>query len=403
VGASQEPEQVRVSLKELIVQLQQLKTLVFSGRLILRANDRLSWSFLLRIGCLSWQTGGANLLQRWQQHLNAACPNLPEGFVDRVEMRPSLETEGYLLAQLSSKGLLNKQQLVELMTNTAIELFFDIIQWCKLNGDSISFQLIPNTPEAKLTLPLPLIEITPTLRRAIQEWQAWQGAGLAAYSPNSFPQIEQPDKLKKLLTTIDYENMVSTIDGTQSLRNLAAKQNRSVLSLTQSLMPLIQMGAIVLSPEPKIIPTTLEKIKTENISSRRNIAVHSQKLPLIACIDDSPSIHEALEAIVRERGYRYQSIQEPLVALLTVIKFKPDLIFLDLLMPVVNGYEVCTQIRKAPSLKDIPVVMLTGRDGLVDRMRAKLVGATDFMSKPVEAEAVSKMLDKYLAFAIKEQ
>lgn len=403
MGVFQEPEPIQVSLKESIVQLQQLKTLVFSGRLILRANDRISWSFLLRIGCLSWQTGGSNLLQRWRQHLNATCPNLPDGFIDSMEMRPSLETEGYLLAQLLSKGLLNKQQLVELMTNTAIELFFDVIQWCKLNGDRLSFQLIPNTPEAKLTLPLPLIEITPTLRRAIQEWQAWQNAGLAAYSPNLFPQIEQPEKLKKLFTTIDYNNTVSTIDGMQTLRNIAAKQNRSVLNLTQSLMPLTQTGAIILLPEPKITSTTVKKINTENISSnKRNVAAAPQKLPLIACIDDSPSIHQALEKIVRERGHRYQSIQEPLVALLTVIKIKPDLIFLDLLMPVVNGYEVCTQIRKVPSLKDIPVVVLTGRDGLVDRMRAKLVGATDFMSKPVEVESVGKMLDKYLAFAPQE-
>ena len=65
-------------------------------------------------------------------------------------------------------------------------------------------------------------------------------------------------------------------------------------------------------------------------------------------------------------------------------------------MPITNGYEVCEQIRKTPSLKDIPVIILTGKDGLIDRMRSKMVGATGFLGKPVQAEAVLKMIDKYL-------
>ena len=57
---------------------------------------------------------------------------------------------------------------------------------------------------------------------------------------------------------------------------------------------------------------------------------------------------------------------------------------------------VCAQIRKTPSLKHIPVVILTGKDGLVDRMRSKMVGSTDFLSKPVSAETVLKILEKHI-------
>jgi two-component system, chemotaxis family, response regulator PixG len=80
----------------------------------------------------------------------------------------------------------------------------------------------------------------------------------------------------------------------------------------------------------------------------------------------------------------------------SLIRNKPDFIFLDLLMPITNGYEVCEQIRKTPSLKHIPVIILTGKDGLVDRMRSKMVGATGFLGKPVDADSVLKMLNKYL-------
>jgi two-component system, chemotaxis family, response regulator PixG len=395
---SEDSERIQSNLKELILKFQQLKTLVFSGRLIIRANDRTSWTFLIRIGCLSWQTGGQNLDLRWQQHLNEANPNLPDEFLKPVDFLPSLEREGYLLSQLLGRGLLDKQQIIDLMMNTAIEIVFDLIQWCKLNGDSISYELIPSNVGEKITLPLPLLEIEQILRRSIQTWQAWQNAGLTNCSPNRFPIIEQQERLQKLLSPEHYQNLISSLDGTQTLRNLAAKKNKNVLNYTQSLIPLVKTGAIVLSPRPKISPSAIEIVeKKQDSSDRPDRQQPIKKPPLIVCIDDSPSVHQTMEKILSQQGYRFLSLEDPLKALLILLKTKPDLVFLDLLMPVVNGYEVCAQIRKAPSLKDVPVVILTGRDGLVDRMRAKLVGSTDFLPKPVEPDGVLKMLDKYLA------
>ncbi|MBW4563903.1 MAG: response regulator [Mojavia pulchra JT2-VF2] len=126
-------------------------------------------------------------------------------------------------------------------------------------------------------------------------------------------------------------------------------------------------------------------------------AIIDASRPLVACVDDSPTICRSLEEILTQQGYRFVGIQDSLTAVLKLIKSKPDFIFLDLLMPKVNGYEICSQIRKTPSLKDVPVVILTGKDGIVDRMRTKLVGATDFLSKPVEADKVLNMLHKYLS------
>jgi DNA-binding response OmpR family regulator len=65
-------------------------------------------------------------------------------------------------------------------------------------------------------------------------------------------------------------------------------------------------------------------------------------------------------------------------------------------MPIANGYEICAQIRRVSALKNMPVVILTGRDGLVDRVRATIVGCSDFIAKPVEAEKVLKVIEKYL-------
>ncbi len=65
-------------------------------------------------------------------------------------------------------------------------------------------------------------------------------------------------------------------------------------------------------------------------------------------------------------------------------------------MPIANGYEICTQIRRTPSLEKVPVIILTGKDGLIDKFRAKMVGANDFINKPIDPGAVLKMLFYYL-------
>ena len=129
-------------------------------------------------------------------------------------------------------------------------------------------------------------------------------------------------------------------------------------------------------------------------SSLNNVSV--KQSPLIACIDDSILIYQSLEKIITEHGYRSYGIQDPLKIMPSLIRNKPDFIFLDLLMPITNGYEICEQIRKTPSLKHTPVIILTGKDGLIDRMRSRMVGATGFLSKPVNSELVLKMIGKYL-------
>ncbi len=65
-------------------------------------------------------------------------------------------------------------------------------------------------------------------------------------------------------------------------------------------------------------------------------------------------------------------------------------------MPISNGYEVCEQIRKTPSLKHIPVVILTAKDGLFDRLHAKIVGANEFLGKPISHTDVLRILKKYV-------
>ena len=95
-------------------------------------------------------------------------------------------------------------------------------------------------------------------------------------------------------------------------------------------------------------------------------------------------------------GYRSVSIQRSVQALTVLLEQKPDLIFLDLVMPITNGYELCSQIRRVSLFQETPIIILTGNDGVIDRVRAKMAGASDFMSKPIEKEKIVSVINKYL-------
>jgi len=116
----------------------------------------------------------------------------------------------------------------------------------------------------------------------------------------------------------------------------------------------------------------------------------------VACIDDSRIDSLAMHKILTEAGYRCLNIHDPVQALPMLLENKPDLIFLDLVMPIANGYEVCAQIRRVSMLKDTPVIILTSNDGIVDRVRAKMVGSSGFLAKPINSEKVLNMLRMHL-------
>jgi chemotaxis family two-component system response regulator PixG len=104
-----------------------------------------------------------------------------------------------------------------------------------------------------------------------------------------------------------------------------------------------------------------------------------------------------MEALLTAAGYQFVGIDDGLRAFAVLLSRKPDLIFLDLVMPNTNGYEICSKLRSLPAFRKTPILILTGNDGIVDRVRAKLVGASDFLSKPVDAGTVLAVIRKHLA------
>jgi two-component system, chemotaxis family, response regulator PixG len=151
-------------------------------------------------------------------------------------------------------------------------------------------------------------------------------------------------------------------------------------------------------PESRDNESVLIAAKTTNNSARtnqtRNTAQPSfdPRKPLIACIDDSPVLSHSVKKILESVGYQSMVIPEPLAGMGLLAKYRPNLILLDLLMPTVNGYSVCKFLRETTLFKTTPIVILTAKDTIVDRTRAKLAGATDFITKPPEPQELLQVI-----------
>ncbi len=403
---------VALSFKDLIIQLKNIKANSFSGNLVVKIEPNLSWTLAFRLGRVGWISGGVDALDCWQRHLALAQLEIPINKLADINNPIEKPLDSHILAGLLTDELIDRQKCADLVTGMIVECLFDIIQFSQHSGNRLFFKEIETgAGNTELNLVLPLLEIEPILTKSIQTWQEWSKLELGVYAPSLFPTIAKSgEEIAKVLDGSDMYHTVLAIDGNRSIRRLAANNRQSVAEFTTTLLPLFRSGFIGLLPQPKS-----KTAKSANLSpnsdalsplsgrfgqatgSSASMASLETKLtPLIACIDDSLLIYQSLERILSANGFRHYGVQDPLKIMPSLIRNKPDFIFLDLLMPITNGYEVCEQIRKTPSLKHIPVIILTGKDGLIDRMRSKMVGANGFLGKPVEPEAVLKMIEKYL-------
>ncbi|MEM6256587.1 MAG: response regulator [Cyanobacteria bacterium P01_D01_bin.156] len=118
--------------------------------------------------------------------------------------------------------------------------------------------------------------------------------------------------------------------------------------------------------------------------------------PMVVYVEDNAADSQIMAEIIETAGYRYKNIADSLHTLPQLLEFKPQLIFLDLVMPVANGYELCAQIRRISAFKETPIVIVTNNNSIADRVRAKIVGASGFLGKPIKEKRVLKVLNRYL-------
>ncbi len=115
----------------------------------------------------------------------------------------------------------------------------------------------------------------------------------------------------------------------------------------------------------------------------------------VMVIDDSNTIRRSAEIFLSQAGCRVFVAEDGFDALAKVSDHEPDLVFCDVLMPRLDGYQTCALIKKSPRYHDIPVVMLSSKDGLFDRARGRMVGCEEYLTKPFTKDSLLRCVAQH--------
>jgi len=115
----------------------------------------------------------------------------------------------------------------------------------------------------------------------------------------------------------------------------------------------------------------------------------------VLVIDDSNTIRRSAEIFLRQGGHEVVLAEDGFDALAKVNDHDPELIFCDILMPRLDGYQTCAIIKRNQRFAHVPVIMLSSKDGLFDKARGRMVGSQDYLTKPFTKEQLLRAVDEY--------
>ncbi|NJO96781.1 MAG: response regulator [Hyellaceae cyanobacterium CSU_1_1] len=369
---------------ELFTNLKQVK---FSGQLILTNARGSKWTVYLNSGHVFYANGGIHAVKRWYRNLTVFLPEHISDIAkweteatqaDKVSIDDGNRCWQYqLLCSWVQQKKITREQATKIVWSTLVESWFDATQSQQTNYE---LKQLPSSSKGII-----LLDGNRVVAEVERQRLAWQKAQVDNLNLNQAPVISQVDQMQQSTSARVFEMLSNLLDGQKTLRDLGIEMERKPLTVTCFLLPYIQSGLVELINVPDLPVPVLATFTT------------AIEQPLIACVDDSPLICNSMEKFLTDKGYRFTGINDPLRAFSVLLALKPDLIFLDLMMPNTNGYEVCEKLRRIAHFRNTPIVILTGNDGVVDRLKAKMVGASGFLSKNrVDAVAVTEVLNKHL-------
>ncbi|HBL59669.1 MAG TPA: response regulator [Cyanobacteria bacterium UBA8803] len=302
--------------------------------------------------------------------------------LDELE-RPSIASTnapeyGYLWALLEHH-IITPAQGRSILQSMVHETLFDLLS---LHNGYFVFEISP-----ALAPQLTTLEIAPLVTKIMKQVQEWKQFHPHIQSPHQCPIVADEGRLRATLPQNAFRTLERWADGKTSLRQMARYLNRDLLTVAKAIYPYVQEGWIqLLSATVQEMPATRQSWELSPVA----------QAPRVVCIDDDVAIGKTVEYTLKAEGYQVKAIQNPLKALSQIFQIKPDLILCDLVMPKLDGYELCGMLRQSTAFRLTPIIMLTGKDGFIDRIRARMVGATDYLTKPFGASELLMLLERYI-------
>ncbi|NEQ50126.1 MAG: response regulator [Leptolyngbya sp. SIO3F4] len=372
-----------VFVAELDRKIQFAKQEQLTGIMAISSDMTHRWRLYFLAGQLVWANTRIHAKRRWYRQLLQHQPNLLK---HGLSGDPADWTYSRLARLVVCKKI-NRQFFSDIVTGCISEVLFDlqqqgILSW-QQTGKRLTYRLKLQKACDSSCINLQNIRIWDQAKR---EWKDWEKAGLTWIKPNDALIIKDLASLEDLASPRLFKLLSTLADGQHTLRDLALKANQPLLPFVTSLLVHINNQSLRL----KVVAdkATRSVVAPQDDIVAKLAQTVAPKDARIVYVDNSLTDSHKMATIIEAAGYRYSNISDPLEALKQLVKLKPKAIFLNLIMPVVNGYELCAQIRRISDFKETPIVMVSSGNNVADRMRAKMVGASEFVSKPIKPKTV---------------
>lgn len=374
------------------------------------SNGAINWQFYLEERQLVYATYSADPLDLLDNHLrrlSRQVPSLNSEVRTQVRINFNNDTSDQICPDYQAiSWLVRTNQLKPNEAATLVEgISVEILESYLLVSEG-TFKFLPKSAHLPVYSKQP---IQPLLQKCQQRLNAWQSLGGNIWSPHQRLYFAEKSPGAAKLSPSKVQQLQKILRGF-SFRHLGVLLNLDELQLARNLNSLIMDKVILLQdPQPPFnqLPRFTSGTPTRAAAGRGDAKSDAdlgtietsnigQKQYTIACVDDSPAILNTINRYLQDQNVSVVMINDPVKALIQIMRAKPDLILLDVGMPWVDGYELCRLIRKNSQFKQIPVVMVTGNTGLIDRAKAKVAGATDYLTKPFTQADLQKMVFRHL-------
>ncbi len=151
--------------------------------------------------------------------------------------------------------------------------------------------------------------------------------------------------------------------------------NKDVFQVAQSYLPWVQAGWVVIDNNSPLIP--------------------KKELPIILAVDDSPIMQVAIKRALSKQ-YQVLIASNAKDALMLLHRTDVELLLLDVTMPEIDGLEVCRTVRSITKFRDLPIIMVTAKDGFFDKVKGKFAGSTDYVTKPFNPEQLCQLVENHI-------
>ncbi|MFN7924318.1 MAG: response regulator [Bryobacteraceae bacterium] len=335
-----------------------------------RANE------LLRQAVVAARAGEKRQARNLLRELLEVCPDHEQGLLWAAALSETMDGAFWFLQRLLQVNP-NNQQAANILAMHEARL------------------ALKSTPKPRATAPpAPAAAEQPAAHPAQpRRWQCPICCADAASAPRRCPRCRSIPLLTDLQTIARNEGVDEKLL-MEALRDLQKKANTEPTFDSYVNLALVLLN---LKRSAEALPWLRKAAEARPAESTVMMVAHLlEQRKLVLCVDDSQTVRRVVSLILEQNGYRTLTAADGMQALARINESLPDLILLDVSMPRMDGYQVCKTIKQNPYTKTIPILMLSGNDGFFDKIKGKLAGSTDYLTKPLDEDSLLQAVEKYL-------